>query len=189
MSSETEYLILYITHQSLRPELPALLDELNQPNREFTAPYGLSDIIHPSSAPLQDQIGGRLENLIELHRTWATNNGVNPTTNENASLFLVADEGSLSTASSRSVQIVHFSPNNPSEFQTLRSPIDQAVGVYTTIDGGQQGWEEFVRSAQNHGGILPPIDDEDEADDSAPGQPTIAPVKTMLLPVKPRPTE
>ncbi|TFK43121.1 hypothetical protein BDQ12DRAFT_674439 [Crucibulum laeve] len=189
MSADKESLILYITDERLRPELTILLDELNQPNREYREPYGLPDLIHLSPAPLRRQLGASLEDLANLHRSWVADVEISSTTNENASLFIVADEATLADAPSRSVQIVHMSPDNPTELETIRSSVNRAVGVYTAIDGGQQGWGDFMYSAQSHGGRLSPFEEDIEDGPAASVDQPPGEIKTMKLPVLQRPTE
>ncbi|KIJ45265.1 hypothetical protein M422DRAFT_779163 [Sphaerobolus stellatus SS14] len=184
MGTTSESVLLYITDERLHSELLGLIDELNQPNREYTAPYGLSDIIQRSPAPLQTQIGSTLEQIITLHHAWAMDEGISPKTNENASLFLVADEESLAAARPRIVKIVHLSLSYPNQYEILRSPINQAIGAYTTIDGGQHGWEEFMQSAQKNDGMLPSLTRSEENAPPAPADQTAKPINRTVLSVK-----
>ncbi|KAL0569032.1 hypothetical protein V5O48_012940 [Marasmius crinis-equi] len=155
MPATKDSVLLYTTHEPLVSEIPRLVDQLNQPNRQFTQPYNLPDVIQPAPFVREDQVGASLENLVEKHREWIAQNKLDLNTAPNASLFIVADENTLAE---QIVQVVYLGAeveDNGKGYDSLRSPISAAVQVFTTIDGGQHGWDEFIYQAQSNGGVIP----------------------------------
>ncbi|KAI3608087.1 hypothetical protein WG66_004917 [Moniliophthora roreri] len=155
MTATKNSVLLYATHEALLPEIPSLVDQLNQPNRQSTQPYNLPDVIQPAPFPTEDQIAASLDSLNDKHRSWIAQNDLDVNRAPNASLFIVADEDTLH---SRTVQVVYLGSdveNHEKRYDVLRSPISAAVQVFTTIDGGQHGWDEFLYQARANGGVIP----------------------------------
>ncbi|THV02710.1 hypothetical protein K435DRAFT_775352 [Dendrothele bispora CBS 962.96] len=155
MTPTRNSVLLYATHKEILPEFPSLVDQLNQPNRQFTQPYNLPDVIQPALPVTEDQVDASLDNLVEKHRGWVAENDLNVNTAPNASLFIVADEDTIPTGTVQVVYIGSEVAGNEKGYDVLRSPISTAVQIFTMIDGGQQGWNEFVFEAQSNGGIIP----------------------------------
>ncbi|KAK7032261.1 hypothetical protein VNI00_013220 [Paramarasmius palmivorus] len=154
-------------------------------HEQFTQPYNLPDVIQAAPFAKEDQVNATLDKLVEKHREWIAQNNLDINTAPNASFFIVADENTLSE---RIVQVVYLGPElegNEKGYDVLRSPISAAVQVYTTIDGGQQGWEEFVFEAQSNGGIIPSSGPEEPAEASQASA-TGGSDARMQLPTKPR---
>uniref|UniRef100_A0A0W0F3Q1 Uncharacterized protein n=1 Tax=Moniliophthora roreri TaxID=221103 RepID=A0A0W0F3Q1_MONRR len=105
MTATKDSVLLYTTHRALLPEVPSLVDQLNQPNRQFTQPYNLPDVIQPAPFPNEDQIGASLDILNEKHHSWIAQNDLDVNMAPNASLFIVADKDTLDN---RTVQVVYL---------------------------------------------------------------------------------
>ncbi|KAJ5604442.1 hypothetical protein N7510_009596 [Penicillium lagena] len=147
--------LLYVTVDRPAIEISHLVDALNEPNRQFTAVYNLPDVIEVAPHAHQMIIGAPVSSLVALQLDWAEEHHISSVTNHNVSLFIVADELSLPTVLPRTVQVVYLVENSDStetRFESLRTLVPDAIKVFTTIDGGQQGWDEFMDLARSNGG-------------------------------------
>jgi hypothetical protein len=136
-------------------EASILIDELNQPNRQFTHPYNLPDIVELSPAPEHEQVGRPVDELVNLHKQWVASNGIDAQTQLNASIFFVVDE---ETSQGRTVQVVNTldvegERVGDENYQSVRAPVAQAILAYTILDGGQQGWDFILEVASENDGI------------------------------------
>lgn len=64
-------------------------------------------------------------------------------------MFIIVDQDSF-RADNPSVIMGYFGPdraNSSRDVEFIRQKIENTVGVYTVLDGGQQGWDEFSETS------------------------------------------
>ena len=157
-----ESILVYTTHPISKSDQTNLLELLNRPNRQFTEPYNLPDLLELATSP--HQIGKSVDQLIEIHKQWVSANDIDVNTTLGASIFLIADDKAIPGATPPTVLVVNTleaegSKTDDELYQSFRVPISSAAGMLTAIDGGQSGWEG-IYDVQRHGGVLPCPDDE-----------------------------
>lgn len=150
MTALTDPVLMYFTKNLSDPEKASLVNRINQPNRQYTAPYNLPDSVIPCPFSAEQQVGKTPEEVHQLHRQWLEQTSYS-LDREHATTFFVVDDR---FAHDESVLIGYLPDETSTKCEFLRAPIDEAISAYTIMDGGQQGWDDLKEMVDSKSGLL-----------------------------------